>query len=166
MGLLDDAIREHLELKRRRGADPAEVAREQREALDPVPDRASSADPELSTEEHSLEAQVATEGAGLASQADERTPNATATEDAPSRELSVDPPHVDGGEQHATLEETAELDMNSVLEDEHLTGEHEEQVQGGSAEWDEPRRERGGEEHDQGRLHFEKRRSDAPGLAG
>ncbi len=36
MGLLDDAIREHLELKRRRGADPGEVAREQREALDPV----------------------------------------------------------------------------------------------------------------------------------
>ena len=27
MGLLDDAIREHLELKRRRGANPDEVAR-------------------------------------------------------------------------------------------------------------------------------------------
>jgi len=34
MGLLDDAIREHLELKRRRGADPGEVAREEREVLD------------------------------------------------------------------------------------------------------------------------------------
>ena len=33
MGLLDDAIREHLELKRRRGADPAEVARQEDEAL-------------------------------------------------------------------------------------------------------------------------------------
>ena len=33
MGLLDEAIREHLELKRLRGADPGEVAREQREAL-------------------------------------------------------------------------------------------------------------------------------------
>lgn len=33
MGLLDDAIRDHLELKRRRGADPGEVAREQSEAL-------------------------------------------------------------------------------------------------------------------------------------
>jgi hypothetical protein len=33
MGLLDDAIREHLELKRRRGADPDEVARQQDEAL-------------------------------------------------------------------------------------------------------------------------------------
>ena len=33
MGLLDDAIREHLELKRRRGADPEEVARQEDEAL-------------------------------------------------------------------------------------------------------------------------------------
>ena len=33
MGLLDDAIREHLELKRRRGADPDEVARQEGEAL-------------------------------------------------------------------------------------------------------------------------------------
>ncbi|MDW5595095.1 hypothetical protein VSS74_12145 [Conexibacter stalactiti] len=36
MGLLDDAIREHLELKRRRGADPTEVARAEQEALGPV----------------------------------------------------------------------------------------------------------------------------------
>ena len=37
MGLLDDAIRDHLELKRRRGADPGEVAREQNEALPNAP---------------------------------------------------------------------------------------------------------------------------------
>jgi hypothetical protein len=36
MGLLDDAIREHLDLKRRRGADPSEIAREEAEALGPV----------------------------------------------------------------------------------------------------------------------------------
>jgi len=36
MGLLDDAIREHLDLKRRRGADPAEIERLEREALGPV----------------------------------------------------------------------------------------------------------------------------------
>src|ERR671916_568879 len=33
MGLLDDAIREHLELKRRHGASPDEVERQEREAL-------------------------------------------------------------------------------------------------------------------------------------
>ena len=36
MGMLDDAIREHLELKRLRGADPGDVAREERDALGPI----------------------------------------------------------------------------------------------------------------------------------
>ena len=36
MGLLDEAIREHLELKRRHGADPAEVAQLEREAFGPA----------------------------------------------------------------------------------------------------------------------------------
>jgi predicted component of type VI protein secretion system len=36
MGLLDDAIREHLELKRLGGADPGDVAREEHDALGPV----------------------------------------------------------------------------------------------------------------------------------
>jgi hypothetical protein len=36
MGDLDDAIREHLELKRMRGADPNEVARLEHEALGPI----------------------------------------------------------------------------------------------------------------------------------
>src|SRR6516165_2126185 len=36
MGFLDDAIREHLDLKRRRGGDPTEIERAEREALGPV----------------------------------------------------------------------------------------------------------------------------------
>ena len=36
MGLLDDAIREHLELKRRHGASPEEVERQEQEALGPA----------------------------------------------------------------------------------------------------------------------------------
>ena len=36
MGILDEAIREHLDLKRRRGGDPAEIERLEREALGPV----------------------------------------------------------------------------------------------------------------------------------
>jgi hypothetical protein len=43
MGLLDDAIREHLELKRRRGADAEEVTRQEHEALGP-PQRAEFAE--------------------------------------------------------------------------------------------------------------------------
>jgi hypothetical protein len=55
MGLLDDAIREHLELKRKHGADPAEVAREEREALGPARSPgaapAAGAAPAVTTEE-------------------------------------------------------------------------------------------------------------------
>ena len=36
MGLLDEAIREHLELKRRRGADSAEITRQEQEAFGPA----------------------------------------------------------------------------------------------------------------------------------
>ena len=49
MGMLDDAIREHLELKRRHGADPQEVARQEDEALGPPTGR------EPDDEEHSDE---------------------------------------------------------------------------------------------------------------
>jgi hypothetical protein len=58
MGLLDDAIRDHLELKRLRGADPGEVAREQKEALTPVlADDAESAEdePVLELEDFNIE---------------------------------------------------------------------------------------------------------------
>jgi hypothetical protein len=61
MGLLDDAIREHLELKRRRGADPDEVAREEGEALgsprhgefaqpDAAPEEAAAQEPAVADE--------------------------------------------------------------------------------------------------------------------
>jgi hypothetical protein len=36
MGLLDEAIREHLDLKRKRGGDPTELARQEQEALGPA----------------------------------------------------------------------------------------------------------------------------------
>jgi hypothetical protein len=52
MGLLDDAIREHLELKRARGADRDEVERQEREALGATPQAefAKSADADSGTE--------------------------------------------------------------------------------------------------------------------
>jgi hypothetical protein len=47
MGLLDDAIKEHLELKRRRGADAGEISRLESEALGPVP-RSAEGVPDMS----------------------------------------------------------------------------------------------------------------------
>ena len=52
MGLLDDAIREHLDLKRRRGADPTEVEREEREVLGPVRGRRETAGDDVYESEH------------------------------------------------------------------------------------------------------------------
>jgi hypothetical protein len=114
MGLLDEAIREHLELKRRRGADPVEVAREQRDALDPVSAPAPPAEAlddaaeqtvveDLPTEEHALD--------GAAIDPDQ----ADAGADGPA---GHGPPAAEGSARLLEPEETAELDMSTVLEDE------------------------------------------------
>jgi hypothetical protein len=52
MGLLEDAIREHLDLKRQHGADPGDVAAEERDALGPVQ---RGAEPLVVDEEEPLE---------------------------------------------------------------------------------------------------------------
>ena len=57
MGLLDDAIREHLELKRRHGADPEEVSRQEREALG-APVRGEFAQPAGAPEGEAPESEV------------------------------------------------------------------------------------------------------------
>jgi hypothetical protein len=45
MGLLDEAIREHLELQRKRGGDPTDLARQEQEALGPAVREADEAAP-------------------------------------------------------------------------------------------------------------------------
>jgi hypothetical protein len=108
MGLLDDAIREHLELKRRRGADPGEVAREQREALDPVPrDEHLAVDDDGIAEEEPLLADAPVEG--LAGTPDG---GAHAEDDLVEAEQPA------GGVDPANIGETAEIDMRSVLGEE------------------------------------------------
>jgi len=107
MGLLDDAIREHLELKRLRGADPGEVAREQREALDPVP-----RDPrDASQDEDDFEG---AEDFGPETDGEE----APQVEAAYAREHQAGASEPAGDVEHADdLRETAELDMRTLLTD-------------------------------------------------
>jgi hypothetical protein len=98
MGLLDEAIREHLELKRRQGADPGEIARKEKEALAPVlPDEPSSwgADASTLSSEHDLDAVP-----------EERDP----IPPAPVGETTHQPDFSTVGQ------ETAELDMQAVLD--------------------------------------------------
>ncbi len=103
MGLLDDAIREHLELKRRRGADPGEIAHEEHVALSPVfpPEEADAA---ASTHDDELHEDAA---------APPHEPDASA--DA----TPVGAPHAAGDAFHAG-EETAEIDMQAVLDGEDV----------------------------------------------
>ena len=96
MGLLDDAIREHLELKRRRGADPGEVAREQREVLET---------PEEPSAPESLAGDTAEAPVHPAADLDEQPLEAEPAEDASAGLV----------EQAQAPGETAELDMRSVL---------------------------------------------------
>jgi hypothetical protein len=71
MGLLDDAIREHLDLKRRRGADPDEVQRAEREALGPVRrGREEPGEVELADDDAGVEEDVAYDHAEADSWAD------------------------------------------------------------------------------------------------
>ncbi|HEY5045878.1 MAG TPA: hypothetical protein VII53_08485 [Solirubrobacteraceae bacterium] len=110
MGLLDDAIREHMELKRLRGADPSEVAREEQDVLGPVhlQEQAEPQAPEPESEHDPAEAK---EIAPFAQDALEDAPRAEA--DPPRRS----PPAREQGEQDFTNvgQETAELDMRTVL---------------------------------------------------
>jgi hypothetical protein len=99
MGLLDDAIREHLELKRRGGADPNAVARAEHEALAPVfPDEAEVLDGH--GDDPPAGSPVADSGLDVDEHVEE---------------------HRHGAHQLADLsamsQETAELDMRAVMEE-------------------------------------------------
>jgi hypothetical protein len=123
MGLLEEAIREHLELKRLRGADPAQVARERHDALDP-PTGEQPAAP-------------------LGDQVDENGTEPTAAalpgeEPAEAEGASVPPIAEESGVANVG-EETAELDMQAVLENPDLAGEHAgAEVEEDSLEWEVP----------------------------
>ena len=107
MGLLEDAIREHLELKRLRGADPAQVARERHDALDP-PTGEQPAAP--------LGDQVDENGT-------EPTAAAPAGEEPAGAEGTAVPTMAEESGVANVGEETAELDMQAVLENPHVAGE-------------------------------------------
>ncbi|TMK99154.1 MAG: hypothetical protein E6G34_06575 [Actinobacteria bacterium] len=98
MGLLDDAIRDHLELKRRRGADPGEVAREQREALAPPGGYDEGPATDLPIESVASEL------------SDQQTGGAPAHASDPS------------GAAAASAGETAEIDMQDVFAEEQTGG--------------------------------------------
>jgi hypothetical protein len=103
MGLLDDAIREHLDLKRRRGADPAEVERLEREALGPVrrgseaDERAPAGEADLEHDEDELEPEL---DARFEEESNSEPPNTPAAHAG----LGEPPPYDGSPETQAPLE--------------------------------------------------------------
>ncbi len=110
MGLLDDAIRDHLELKRLRGADPGEVAREQREALDV----GAGSDPGAAIDELGTALENVGDEADLETLPVRATTTAT---DASAADLDPEPAPAGDAEFSNGGEETAELDMQTVMDE-------------------------------------------------
>jgi hypothetical protein len=106
MGLLDDAIREHLELKRLRGADPSEVAREERAALGPL--EREDVEEEYDADESDLAEPV---GESESYDEEDRSVGAADRTDGEA-DLSA-------GDTPRSSEETMEVDMRTII-DAHL----------------------------------------------
>jgi hypothetical protein len=98
MGLLDEAIREHLELKRRSGADPGDIARAEHEALEPI----FPAEPREDADD------AAPEGAE----------HPQLLQEPPPHEEAEAAAHGEEGDFSNVGQETAELDMQAVLNEE------------------------------------------------
>jgi len=98
MGLLDEAIREHLELKRRSGADPGALAREEQEALAPV-----LADDGVASDD------------GSARDAVEAVATAAPASAAPPVEIVPEDDRLAGFS--SVGQETAEIDMQAILDE-------------------------------------------------
>jgi hypothetical protein len=111
MGLLDDAIREHLELKRRHGADPGEVAHQEHAALDPA---LPAEQPEEWLQEDVEPALQSAHDGHEATTADVAEPPASGEELA-AEPLGGEPAGGDAEMISHVGQETAELDMEAVL---------------------------------------------------
>jgi hypothetical protein len=110
MGLLEDAIREHMELKRRRGADPSLLARQEQDALGPVvrEPRGTEDHPEGN---HGDFEPVATNRAPVAGD-----PALAAGDPA-----EAEAPAARGPDFANIVQETAELDMRTVLSEQAVS---------------------------------------------
>jgi len=113
MGLLDDAIREHLDLKRRHGADPSEVARQEREAFGHGPMPAPPAAPAESAVQPAAPAVEPVAETPPAPPA----PEAHRTPEAPAEDIDwSEPPPLDD-EPQPPADAEADPDSEDVLED-------------------------------------------------
>ncbi len=122
MGLLDDAIRDHIDLKRRHGADPGEVARIESEALGPARREPVAAPPYDA-------------GAEPAPEAPSERSGAVAAEAAPA------PPEPATQEPHAAPQDEPIVDVDQPTRAFDVEEERPEDGADATAEGEEERRE-------------------------
>jgi hypothetical protein len=120
MGLLDDAIREHLELKRLRGADPGLVSREEQEAFGPArgEDPADTGDDMAAAEGHAGGEASPTPGGSEQLEGFSNVGQETAEldmravlEDASDRPVPAGPPSSDVPQEQGTAEDSLEWEV-------------------------------------------------------
>jgi hypothetical protein len=112
MGLLDEAIREHLDLKRSRGADPGEVAREETEALGPAV-RAAPAEEEAAAAVLDAPPEAEAGPPPAEAEAAPAPPAEDFVEPHPAEEHAVPPPA-----ERPRSDETAAFDAEELFADE------------------------------------------------
>ena len=109
MGLLDDAIREHLELRRRHGADPSEVVSKEHEALGPAVPRSANEVPADADDDARFAAELVTGRGDMT--AEDRRPERRETRGS---NRGSDDPYLS--------QETVELDMRALLDEDASAG--------------------------------------------
>ena len=149
MGLLDDAIREHMELRRLRGADPSQVAREEQDVLGRVPRRGDPKEPEVEVEDIDQSVAIAenqpgtdTENQrGIGTNVADQPGKATADQPAEGEDAQEHPQPARGADFANVGQETAELDMRTVLDEQHEAADRAGQIDSaglGAAPGEEP----------------------------
>jgi hypothetical protein len=117
MGLLDDAIREHMELKRLRGGDPTVIARQEQDALGPVLHEEDSAGDAASYVENAPGDAVPH---AVGTTPHDAAPHEQGAAPQAPDDDSSEPQQPDHGPDFANVgQETAELDMRTVLDEQH-----------------------------------------------
>jgi hypothetical protein len=145
MGLLDEAIREHLELQRKRGGDPTDLARQEQEALGPAVREADEAVP--APEPAVADPALAPEAAPAPEALEPAVPDPEAPpvhhpgpDDAlqpdpeapppPAEPESAAPPPPEPEPAPSTAQETAVFDVDDVFAEEDAATQEEEEPPG------------------------------------
>lgn len=134
MGILDDAIRQHLDLKRRHGADPSDVAKLEKEAFGPierdealgVPDPAAPASVSAATHQTAVEEELAFEEAELEAEEEWATTRPVPADPEPAAQESEPLPDPEPEPRGSVRLDDAPVEHPADPQPDVVPGEHDE----------------------------------------